>query len=88
MLYKIVNYKVEIELCDISTQIVDRTTRRGAKLGTDVNQKRFLPSAKSTNFRKSFAIRTIPEWNKLQVDILQSSSLEAFKSKLDVLQCP
>ena len=88
MLYKIVNYKVEIELCDISTQIVDRTTRRGAKLGTDFNQKLFLPSAKSTNFRKSFAIRTIPEWNKLPVDILQSSSLEAFKSKLDVLQCP
>ena len=87
-MYKIVNNKVDIDLCDISTQIVDRTTWRGARLGINFNQKLFLPSAKSTNFRKSFAIRTIPEWNKLPVDILQSSSLEAFKSKLDVLQCP
>ena len=50
LLYKIVNYKVEIELCDISTQIVDRTTRRGAKLGTDFNQKLFCPAQSQQTF--------------------------------------
>lgn len=87
-IYKVLNNKVEITIQDLDSYIVDRTTRRGHKLGTQFNQKLHLPSAKSTNFRKSFMCRSVPEWNNLPVDTLESSSLTAFKSKLDSLLCP
>ncbi len=85
-LYKIVNNKVEISVEDIDSFVVRRTTRCGSRLGKsdiEFNQKLHLPSAKTNQFQKSFVIRTIPQWNKLPVDILESSSIEAFKNKLE-----
>ena len=74
-LYKIINSKVEICLSDLDTYIVDRTTRRGASSGSTFNQKLFLPRAKTAVRRHSFIIRSVPEWNTLPLDTLQSSSM-------------
>ena len=87
-LYKIINNKVDISLSDLDTYIVDRTTRRGASSGTSFNQKLFLPRAKTSIRSQSFIFRSVPEWNTLPLDTLQSSSIDAFKSKLDSRQCP
>ena len=86
-LYKIINSKVEICLSDLDTYIVDRTTRRGASSGSGFNQKLFLPRAKTAVRRHSFIIRSVPEWNTLPLDTLQSSTIDAFKSKLDYRKC-
>ena len=78
-LYKIINNKVEISLSDLDTYIVDRTTRRGGNTGSGFNQKLFSPRAKTTVRRHLFILRSVPEWNTLPLDTLQSSSIDAFK---------
>ena len=87
MFYKIVNSLVPITLPDyISPTEADqvRYTRRTAAIieHTDVSTFNCSIIPTCDSFRKSFFYRTLQLWNRLPLDVRQSSSISAFKASI------
>jgi hypothetical protein len=79
MFYKIVNNKVEIQKTD---RLIPqkRQTRHS-------HTKSFqIPSCKTEYRKESVFPRTITDWNKLPENIINSTSLDSFKSSISKLQ--
>ena len=79
MFYKIVNNKVEIQK-NRQTHSTKRQTRHS-------HTKSFqIPSCKTEYRKESLFPRTITDWNKLPENIINSTSLDSFKSSISKLQ--
>ena len=76
LFYKIVHETVAVPADTIGLIKADQRTRAS-------NQYKFKVVPSSTpELKYSFAVRTVPEWNKLPGRIAESKSLTSFKSEL------
>ena len=75
-LYKILNNHVDIQCSDLGI----KPNTRPSRLGRNRN-KLFWPRAKTEIFKKSFAIRTISDWNSLPDESVTAGSVTAFKNQ-------
>jgi len=56
--------------------------------GSTTKQRLKIPRCASTQFQKSFADRTITEWNSLPDSITSLASVSSFRSHLSATSCP
>jgi len=81
-LYKISNEHVAVPMNHLDFVLCDRPVR-----GPTTKQKLKIPRCTSTRFQKSFAARTISEWNSLPDSITSLASV-SFRSQLSAISCP
>ena len=78
LLYKIVHGKVSIKIDEVDLIYTERPAR-----GKDANTKKFRTiRARSDEYKYSFIVRTIPEWNQIPNSVVHASSEALFKSQL------
>jgi len=82
-LYKILNEHVAVLMNHLDLVLCDRPVR-----GPTTKQKLKIPRCTSTRFQKSFAARTITEWNSLPDSITSLASVSSFRSQLSAILCP
>ena len=76
-LYKILNEHVAVPPDKLDLVLNDRPVR-----GTVTQQRFRVLRCKSTEYQKSFAPRTITEWNSLSDAITSAASVSSFRSQL------
>ena len=77
--YKLSNILMDINLENLLSRNHELRTRRSHVF------KYKVPMAKIDTFKFSFFPRTIAEWNTLPSDVVNSSSLNTFKSKISTI---
>ena len=75
-MYKILHGQMSITQEDLDLEIPDTRTRKNHAY------KLKHPRCSTTEFRHSFAIRTVPEWNRLPASIAEGGSVQECKSQL------
>ena len=81
-LYKILNERVAVPMNHLDLVLCDRPVR-----GPTTMQKLKIPRCASTRFQKSFATRTITEWNSLPDSVTSLASVSSFRSQLSAISC-
>ena len=77
-MYKILNEKVAVPIDSVDLVFNDRPARR-----KDANKRKIKPlRAKTTEYQKSFIVRTIVDWNSVPESVASASSEASFKSRL------
>ena len=77
-MYKILNNKVAVPAESVDIVLNTRPVRY-----TDTNQQKVVTKrAKNEQFKRSFIIKTIPEWNALSQAVVSADSEASFKSRL------
>jgi len=82
-LYKILNEHVAVPMNQLDLVLCDRPVR-----GSTTKQRLKIPRCASTQFQKSFAARTITEWNSLPDSITSLASVSSFRSHLSAASWP
>ena len=83
-LYKILKEHVVVPMNQLDLVLCDRPVR-----GSTTKQRLKIAHCASTQFQKSFAARTITEWNSLPDSITLLASVSSFRSHdLSATSCP
>ena len=82
-LYKILSEHVAVPMNQLDLVLCDRPVR-----GSTTKQRLKIPRCASTQFQKSFAARTVTEWNSLPDSITSLASVSSFRSHLSAASCP
>jgi len=82
-LYKILNEHVAMPMNQLDLVLCVRPVR-----GSTTKQRLKIPRCATTQFQKSFAARTITEWNSLPDSITSLASVSSFGSQLSATSCP
>jgi len=80
-LYKILNEHVAVLMNQLDPVLCDRPVK-----GSTTKQRLKIPRCASTQFQKSFAARTITEWNSSPDSI--TALVSSFRSHLSATSCP
>ena len=78
-LYKILHEEVAVPADELGIIRNPRATR-----GLAISDKLIVPRCETTQLRKHFVAKTIPQWNKLPENSTSAATVQAFKSKLNV----
>jgi len=77
-MYKILNGQVAVIAASVDHILSIRPIR-----GTDANQQKLLTVRSYTeNYRQSYSIRTVKDWNSLPQSVVSAGCLALFKSRL------
>jgi len=77
-MYKILNGQVAVPATS-----VDRTLSSRPSRCADANQQKLVTvRAHTENYRQSYSIRTVKDWNALPQSVVSAGSLALFKSRL------
>jgi len=77
-MYKILNGQVAVPAASVDLTLSSRPSR-----GTDANQQKLITVRSYTeNYRQSYSIRTVKDWNSLPQSVVSAGSLASFKSRL------
>ncbi len=77
-LYKILNGKVAVPADTVDLVLNPRPTR-----GTSANQQSLaIQHARTVEFKNSFSLRTVPDWNKVSQTIVSAESVASFQTRL------
>jgi len=77
-MYKILNGQVAVPATSVDLILSSRPSR-----GTDANQQKLITVRSHTeNYRQSYSIRTVKDWNSLPQSVVSAGSLALFKSRL------
>jgi len=82
-LYKILKEHVAIVINHLDLVLCDRPVR-----GPTTKQRLKIPRCASAQFKKSFAARTVTEWNSLPDSITSLAVVPSFSSQLSTIPCP
>ena len=78
LMYKILNGQVAVPAASVYLILSSRPSR-----GTDANQQKLITVRSFTeNYRQSYSIRTVKDWNALPQSVVSAGSLTLFKSRL------
>jgi len=77
-MYKILNGQVAVPATSVDHTLSSRPSR-----GANANQQKLVTVRSYTeNYRQSYSIRTVKDWNSLSQSVMSASSLALFKSRL------
>jgi hypothetical protein len=77
-MYKVLNNRVAVPADSIDLVLNPRPAR-----GIDANQQRLLVQrARTTEFKNSFSLRTVPDWNAVPQSIASAETEASFRSRL------
>ena len=77
-MYKILNGQVAVPAASVHIILSSRPSR-----GTEANQQKLINVRSYTeNYRQSYSIRTVKDWNALPQTVVSAGSLALFKSHL------
>ena len=77
-MYKILNGQVAVPAASVDLILSSRSSR-----GTDANQQKLITVRSYTeNYRQSYSIMTVKDWNSLPQSVVSAGSLALFKSRL------
>ena len=77
-MYKILNGQVAVPAASVDLMLSTRPSR-----GTDANQQKLITVRSYTeNYRQSYSIRIVKDWNSLPQSVVSAGSLALFKSRL------
>jgi len=77
-MYKNLNGQVAVPAASLDLILSSRPSR-----GTDANQQKlFTVWSHTENYRQSYSIRTVKDWNSLPQSVVSAGSLALFKSRL------
>ena len=80
---EILNEHVAVPMNQLDLVLCDRPVR-----GSTTKHRLKIPRCASSQFQKSFAARTITEWNSLPDSITSLASVSSFRSHLSATSCP
>ena len=79
-MYKILNGQVAVPAISVDLTLSSRPSR-----SADANQQKLVTVRSYTeNYRQSYSIRTVKDWNALPQSVVSAGSLALFKSRLPV----
>jgi len=77
-MYTILNGQVAVPAASVDLILSSRLSR-----GTDTNQQKLITVRSHTeNYKQSYSIRTVKDWNSLPQSVVSAGSLASFKSRL------
>ena len=83
-MYKILNDQVAVPATSVDLTLSSRPSR-----GADANQQKLVTVRSYTeNYRQSYSIRTVKDWNTLPQSVVSAGSLALFKSRLSSHAAP